>query len=474
VEVFMKSFVMWVAIGVALAGSGVEAEDAPRVASYTIDVTYLEEVPGIEARAEVSFVSGAALPQTLVFFLHGELWVDEVRIDGEPAEVAQDLVFYTSDYSAVARRARIDVTGRKAPETLSIRYSGKLNPSVVQAPSNYMRVDATGVFLRSYHYSIWFPTFQDAGKDTYPVDFDVTVHTPKDFVAVVTGKRLKERVVDGKRISRWRSPQDDPFNIQLTARPFELLREGGFHLYFLRDAESRATAEEILRYSARLEKFYQANYRTRGEDAQLHVVEMPRFGDISSGNMVGISERIWRSFEPASYSGRTLAHELVHPYVQIPLPRDNELYALVVEGFPSFFHLPAMAEIVGSEFYLQILKRTEDGYLERRLTGLDRRNNPLPTEKPLLALTADDIGTYKDRFVLNDRARLFCNWLRTRMGVETFGEFTRALFARESMNTNQFIALIEDYLPDSGDDLNQWLNTTEYPPHFQLEDRGTE
>jgi hypothetical protein len=60
------------------------------------------------------------------------------------------------------------------------------------------------------------------------------------------------------------------------------------------------------------------------------------------------------------------------------------------------------------------------------------------------------------------------------MGVDTFGDFTSGMFARESMDSDQFIALIEEFLPDSGDDLNRWLNTTEYPPHFQLEDRGTE
>jgi hypothetical protein len=439
-----------------------------RVATYAIDLTYLNEEPGIKAEATIGFKEGQARPQHLTFYLHGELWVDEVRVDGQPVDVTQELVFYTSDYSSVANRSRIELMGGKVPENLTIRYSGKLNPSVTRALSNYMRVDEEGVFLRSYPYSVWFPVFLESEEDSNPVDAEVTIRTPEEYTAVVTGERLSETVDGGMRVSRWRAVQDDFFNLQLTARPFQLMKEGGFHLYFLGDAESRATAGEILTFSAKLEEFFRDNYADRGEGGQLHVVQMPRFGDISSGNMVGISDRVWRGFEPPSYSGRTLAHELVHPYVQIPLPSSSELYALVIEGFPSFFHLPAMAGIVGDDFYRQFMVSTEDGYLERRRTGLDRRGNPLPVEKTLLELTADDISEYKDRFVLNDRARLFCNWLRDRMGVEGFREFTRELFSSKSLDYDRLVAVIEAHLPDSVDDVNLWLRTTEFPEAFRL------
>ncbi|MDH3813859.1 MAG: hypothetical protein OEV48_05205 [Acidobacteriota bacterium] len=465
----IKNVGVFVALLTGLGGMAAQAEEMPRVASYTIDVTYVAEEPGIEARTDITFVEGSVTPQILTFFLHGELRVDEVRFDGEPVEVTEELVLYPSDYSGVARRTEIEMAGREIPKKLSIHYSGKLNPSAARSPSNYMRVDEDGVFLRSYLYSVWFPVFLEAKQDTYPVDLDVTIRTPEEFRAVATGERSGEKVEEGIRVSRWRSLQDDIFNLQLTARPFELQRVGDIHLYFLGDAESRASAGAILEFSAKLEEFFRANYAGGGEGGQLHVVQMPRYGDISSGNMVGISDRGWRGFESASYPGRTLAHELVHAYVQIPLPRDNELYALVIEGFPSYFHLPAMAAIVGDEYYRQILTRTEDGYLERRRTGLDRRGRTLPPEKPLLDLTVDDISTYKDRFVLNDRARLFCNWLRSQMGVERFGDFTRKLFSQKSLDADHLVEIVETYLPDSADDVNRWLRTEDFPEHFRLD-----
>lgn len=464
----MRKTWIGVVLLIVLTGSLAWAEDMPRVATYTLDVTYVAGESTLEARADVSMEKATVVSQHLTFYLHGELWVDEVRADGEPVEVTQELVFYPSDYSSVARRWRIELPGDEIPKVVSIRYSGKLNPSVARAPSNYMRVDTDGVFLRSYPYSVWFPVFLEAGQDTYPVDVDATIRTPQEFMAVVTGERLGEKVEEGFRVSHWRAVHDDLFNIQLTVREFELLQDGGFHLYFLRDEVSRANAARILEFTAKLEKFYRANYAEGDEGAQLHVVQMPRFGDISSGNMVGISDAVWRDFDPASYSGRTLAHELVHPYVQMPLPSSSNMYALVIEGFPSYFYLPAMGEILGEDFYRQMMTQTEDLYLERRRTGLDRRGRPLPVEKPILALTAEDISNYKDRFVLNDRTRLFCNWLRNRMGVETFKKFTLELFAQESLDPSRLIAIIETNLPGSSEDVNLWLGTTDFPERFRL------
>jgi hypothetical protein len=219
----MKKTSIGVALMLGLSGLYVQAQDMPRVAGYTLDATYVDQEPGIEALADVTFAEASFSSPQLAFYLHGELRVDEVKVDGKQVDVDHDLVFYPSDYSSVARRFRIELPGGKLPKKLSIRYSGKLNPSVARSPSNYMRVDREGVFLRSYPYSVWFPVFLEAKQDTPTVDVEATIRTPQEFVAVLTGERL------------------GIFNIQLTVRKFELMKQGGFHLYFLRDDASRAT-----------------------------------------------------------------------------------------------------------------------------------------------------------------------------------------------------------------------------------------
>ena len=118
--------------------------------------------------------------------------------------------------------------------------------------------------------------------------------------------------------------------------------------------------------------------------------------------------------------------------------------------------------ILGEGILARTMERVARAYLGRRAAG-----QGLP-EVPLTELGPDDVGLYKDVFVLNDRALLFCDWLRRGMGAEGFGEFTRRLFALERLDRTRLEALVEEFLPGTRDDLGLWLDTTEYPEHFRL------
>ena len=196
---------------------------------------------------------------------------------------------------------------------------------------------------------------------------------------------------------------------------------------------------------------------------------MPEYGDISSGNVTGITFWIWQKFTEDENTQRALAHELVHPYTAVPVARTDSLFSLAIEGFPSYFHLPILADHLGDDFYNRFLGWMEKLYLDKRATGKDRRGNPIPPEKPLLEITADELSTYKDEFVLSDRALLFLNYLRSRMRGPDFAKFTSELFNREKLTTREFRELIEKHLPGSSGDIEIWLATTDYPDRFRFE-----
>jgi hypothetical protein len=198
-------------------------------------------------------------------------------------------------------------------------------------------------------------------------------------------------------------------------------------------------------------------------------MQMPEYGDISSGNVVGINSENWCNLANNPWATFTLAHELVHPFVMRGPPKADPFYALVIEGFPSYFYLPVLAEVQGEEFYSGLLERYyEAGYLKKRRDGTDLRDRPVPAEKPILEITAEEIGTYKDAFVLSDRVILMCNYIRARLGKERFFDFTRDLFGRESIDRGVFERVVLEYLPDAKDDLRVWLETTEYPDRLHL------
>jgi hypothetical protein len=196
---------------------------------------------------------------------------------------------------------------------------------------------------------------------------------------------------------------------------------------------------------------------------------MPQYGDISSANVVGISQGQWGEFGADPYGTLTLAHEYVHPFVAIPVRTSNPLYALVVEGLPSYFHLPALAEIHGEVFYERFMAEdVERGYFAKRETGKDLRGQRVPPEKPILEITPDEIGLYKDTFVLADRALLFFNYLRVKMGRSAFLAFSGELLNLSGIDYDALEGVILKYLPGAEDDIHTWLATTEYPERFRM------
>jgi len=440
--------------------------EAFRVRSYSIDATFEPAHGRMSAVAEVRFDPASVTGNTVAFYLHGELRVDSIKVAGNRITAVQKLVYHEDDYSRVANRIEVDVGDLDLSDGLLVGYSGYFNPSVVAAISNYMRIDGDGVFLRSLGYSIWFPVFIDSWRDSYEVSFpSVTLRTPPEFRAVFAGDRVRELEEDGNRVSVWSAQKLELFDAQCTARRFDVLIDGGFQLYHLRDPVAREMAGGILAFASRLESFYQAHYGRDVSASHFHILQMPNYGDIASGNVIGISDAVWNQFEATAWQGRTVAHELVHPFVSPP--RSNELAAFVIEGFPSYFHLPGLAEILGEQWYGDFLDRVERGYIDKRETGRSRRGATLPPEKPIVEIGHGEIGVYKDLFVLNDRVRLFFDYLRRQMGNERFLRFSSDLLNRELLDFDVLVAVVEAHLPDSGDDVRRWLKTTEFPDRWR-------
>ena len=442
-----------------------------RVQSYRLDVTFSPEQHFMAGRAEIAFQESDTPFTHATFYLHGELRVDSLKVGDEAVAFSQDQVFYASDYSLVAIKVEITPEKTDLRDRLTVYYSGYFNRSTARGLSDYMRIDSEGVFLRSYGYSLWFPVFLEASQDDYPVSFpSVVIRTPEEFVSVLTGSFVKSCTEGGHRITEWRAEKTDIFNAQCTARRYQVLKENSYYVYSLKDTESLAMARKITAMTKRLDSLYTVHYRKpTGGDAQLHVMQMPRYGDISSGNVIGMSDRSWMRFDQATVFQRLLAHELVHSFVHVPVDRTNPFWVFVIEGFPSYFHLPMLGRVLGDAFYEDYMKTTEEAYLKRRETGLDRRGRSLPAEKPILAIEAEELSVFKDRFVLNDRVLLFFDFLRQRMGDSRFLAFCKALFGQEHIDYEIFKALVLEYLPDAGDDLHVWLKTTAFPDRFRID-----
>ena len=117
-----------------------------------------------------------------------------------------------------------------------------------------------------------------------------------------------------------------------------------------------------------------------------------------------------------------------------------------IEGFPSFFQAYALERTTDCDVYdlNERMKQVEESYIQKRETGKNRRGNKLPTEKAILQISFDEIGSYKDEFVLNDRVWLFFYDLWRQMGDSLFDGFLRELFSFQFIDYKKFEALAKN------------------------------
>ena len=457
-----------VTLGAAVLGAGpAPLAGAERPVVYALDVRFDPAAATLAGRASIGLPAGMAAGDSVVLHLHGELRATAVETGGRPLAVSQDAAVYYYDYSLVANRVAVAVPD-KWDGTLDVRWEGRCSPSSARTPSDYMRIDSTGVYLRSYGYSLWFPVFAESGDEPYDAAFPmVLLRTPPDFTAVFVGERLGEETVGGERTSSWRCDPIPVHQVQCAAARFAVHDDGTRFIYSRRDEASRRAAPRIADFVARFVDRCRELYRPGAAGGQVHVVQMPRYGDISSANMVGLSEESWLGFGEMERPRRVLAHEIVHPFVQANAPPGDPLREMAIEGFPAWCHLPVLAERVGEDVYDAALDAVQQGYLEKRRTGLDRRGAALPPEKPLALIGDDEIGRYKDLFVLSDRALLFMDWLRRETGPNGFPVLARDLFEGDKLDYARFTSIVLEHLPGAAGDLRLWLETSEYPERLR-------
>jgi len=421
------------------------------------------------ARGNAKITFSEITQDSLVFYLHGEFKIDSVLSGQHSISFDSEKVFYDKDYSYVGLKTMINSQDVKTHRSVVVYYSGFMHPSKARSLSNYMHINKeTGVFLRAYHYSPWFPVFENSGEDNYQAEFDnITIKLPAGFRAIVSGKRKHENNDSVNYTVSWQPGVSKIMNLQCTARKFKTISKNGIFVYYINDA---AIASSILQYTDTLKTLYNNTFKTQPNSANLHILEMPKYGNISSQNVVGISHSVYKHFDDNLYSRLTIAHELVHPYVAVPVKKSNPFYCFVVEGFPAFFHLYGLHH-TSDDFNLEAyMHKIETQYLTKKRTGKSPRGRSLPPEKPILEISHNEIGRYKDKFILPDRSRLFLYDMWQNMGDEKFEVFFNQLFTSDHLEYNSFETLVTRFLPEYKDNLNTWLNTNAYPDEFHLQD----
>ena len=440
------------------------AQKPTKAKRYELEVLFKPTQKYMQGKAKIALQSQGH--SSVVFFLHGELKVDSVIAQDKKLKFRQASVFYDYSYNLIARKI---VINNFSGNRLQVYYSGYFNASKARSPSDYMRIDAQGVFMRGYGYSLWFPMFLADRQDSYPVDFDkVVIKTPQGFTSIFVGQRLNAYKQGNWQVSEWQAKATDLQDVQCTVRAFRILQDAQFLVCHMGTLNDLKNAQGVLQFMKKLSRKYQQYYAAKATTDSFYVMQMPQFGDIASGNISGISTKIWHNFNQYNWPKQVLAHELVHSFVQYPLPQSNPLFALITEGFPSYFHLPVLAELLGENWYQKKMLSIEKSYLYKKQHKQTPRGWKVPTEKPMMEIKADEISHYKDVFILSDRVILFFNFLRQHMGKERFYKFAQRLFQQKPDSAQKLIKIIHQFMPDKTQVLKTWLLTNDYAPEWKL------
>ena len=457
------------ASSVAVASDQAPPEHRPIPSGYEIAASYDPDARLFHATSIVQFVASPQTAKIVDFVLHSELRVKSVKLGSEDLKCDEKRIFYEENYSVVANQVTCPVEGKSLGAGLAVEYEGPFNPSWSRWPSDYYRGDADGLYLRGPINSLWFPYFSDEKQaETIAPPIHASLTAPAGFTSIMNGQHLRHSELNGKAIDEWQATGFKYLELQYTARPFAKFEAPGLIAYGLKDEASLAAGRKVAELGAELTRRYARAYRSNVAPGQsFYVLQLPKFGQISSGNVSGMTEEEWREFSPMSPSARTLSHELVHPYVQLATPRTDPLFAVAIEGMPSYFDLPILGDLRGDDYYEQRMDRAQTRWFERLKPDYTDWDGKLPPLKPLTKITDDEVGIYKDRFLLADRALLFFDYMRRIMGREKFDAWAKDITNAPRMTLADFYASLGKHAPALQLDAHLWLETTQYPERFQ-------
>ena len=288
--------------------------------AYDLDVAICAEGIPFSCRARLSVRNAGSEPiDRLVFRLHSELAIREIldargRSLEHTVSVASYDLSYTGDIAVHTVRLRRSVPSGGSSR-VTARFDGAFSPSNARTPSDYMRIDEEGAYLRGTGYSVWFPVQEDYDWNT-AATFAIAVDVPAAWRPLAFGELLGEKVEDDRVVSRWATDAPWPLLFcHLAATEWDVIEEGPFRVYHRRTDDSRSAAAEYVRIGAGLLSFYRANYGDRLLTKRIFLAELCPHGGISAGNVIGIPVDRFAEVTDERKAEETLellAHELVH------------------------------------------------------------------------------------------------------------------------------------------------------------------
>jgi len=433
----------------------VPAEERPIPASYDLKVTIEPTLGTISVRGRIEVPRRNPGSSTVKFGLHETFAIKQLSVEGHPATFSFQPGVPTAVNPATKNVAVKLPSGTPADKIhLEIQYGGRLKsiPEFGTFPDQKQSLDdqINSRLVELANYSSWYPQFFVFG---YPLRVALEVSFPEGWIAVCSGKKLDDRVKDGRSSTRWSSPTDT--DILIAASPHykqkSLYESGGqIEIYYTQlpeefvERDGRQIADVIKLFADRLGE------TTIPSGTIKHVFSPKRKGQGRAGiarpGMIMTSEGLvleGLAKDPESSLFQDIAHEIAHFWWNFGAGQGD----WINEAFAEYFSALAVEKSLSEDQFQRVLEEYRAAV--RRL----------PADAPSLAKAPFDGSSFVIRYY---KGSLMLHHLRGVLGDDRFFEDVRDFFQTykgESIGTAEFRSFWKERLGDRKDSLDVWLDS---------------
>ena len=424
--------------------------------AYDLQVNIEPAKGAIRVRARVDMSLDSAGSTTFKFNLHETFAVKKLQVDGK------DATFTSAPLEAPllpASRSFI-VTLPPGPTGNRVRmdmeYEGRMKslPEFGASPdwkhSLDDQINSRMVELASY--SSWYPQFTFG----QPLQVEMELSLPQGWISICSGKKLGDRVEQGRVITRWSSPKD--VDIVILASPSykeKSVSQSGVHIEIYHTQMPEAFIEREISQIAGVVQLYTARLgETNIPAGTVRQVYSPkRKGQGKAGiarpGMIVTSEGLTLDAlakDPKFSLFQGIAHEIAHSWWNFGAGQGD----WINEAFAEYFSAIAVEQFSSEEEFRAVLE------------DYRKQVRELPVSAPPLAtvpLSNDEVG-----FVVRYyKGALMLHRFREVLGDKKFFQASRDFFQTyrgRPAGTAEFRGFWRGQLADEEKLVDTWLDST--------------
>ena len=431
------------------------AEQSSQPFSYHLNVTIDPYMETILVRGDVAVPLSDVKARTVQFVLHETFEIKQLTVDGRKVK----FLSRRGDPSIFNPARQMVTMSLASPTTegivhVQVEYGGSLKQipefGTTENPTLAMDDQINPKLVELANYSSWYPQFFAFGQ---PMEVHLEVSLPEGWVTICSGRKIEDRVRDGRAITRWSSLKDT--DIVITAAPNYKRKvvsgpQGEVEIYSTRLPEEFIAREggEILAVMSLLTDGLGEPTIASGKIK--HVFSPKRKGQGRAGiartGMIVTSEgRVLEELakDPRYSLFQDVAHEVAHFWWNFGSAQGD----WINESFAEYSSAVAVEEILSEEQFSKVL----EGYVNAV--------GALPPDAPSLATVPADGSGFVIRYY---KGSLMLHAIRRAMGDAAFFNATRVFFESfrgESIGTGEFRSFWTGALGEKRDLVDRWLDS---------------